>query len=154
MEQDADNRGIDQNLFEIISNGWDSQLCHKSMGLRVTYLGQNSAGMSMVPNPELTTGKGRLHGGVIATMADAVMGAAAATMGHVYRTAEMKLNYIAPAFDNAELLAEAHVIHPGKTIAVVEGSLFNTEGKLVAKSMGTYFRDNKMLPPDVYASTS
>lgn len=144
----AENRGINEELFELIRNAYDNQPCHQSMGIKVTYLGKGSAGLTMTPNPILSTGGGRIHGGVIATMVDVAMGAAAATMGRLYRTAELKLNYIAPAFETDLLTAEGRVIHPGKTLAVTEANLFNGAGKLVAKGMGTFFSDNKMPPPE------
>lgn len=145
----AENRGISEVLFEVIRNAWDSQPCHHSMGLKVAYLGKGTAGLTMTPNPTLSTGGGRIHGGVIATMLDVAMGAAAATMGRVYRTAELKLNYIAPAFETELLFVEGSVIHPGKTLAVIEANVFNGEARLVAKGMGTFFGDNKIPPPEV-----
>lgn len=139
----AENIGLDQGVFNSICSLYDGQVCHQMMGFRITYLGKGYAGMKMFPNTELSTGGGRVHGGVIATILDAVMGAAAATLGAMYRTAEMKLNYLAPVFDETELIAEGRVIHPGNNLAVVEGQLLNSEGKLISKSLGTYFRDYK-----------
>jgi uncharacterized domain 1 len=138
---EVENRGIDKNVFDIIRARYNEMPCYQTMGIQLTYLAEEAAGMQMVPNVSLSSSGGRVHGGVIATLADAVMGAAGGTMGYLYRTAEMKLNYITPAFDNEELIAEARVIHPGKTLAVIEGNLFNKNGKMIAKSLGTFFRD-------------
>jgi uncharacterized protein (TIGR00369 family) len=81
---------------------------------------------------------------MIAVLADTVMGAAAVTIdGQVFRTVELNINYIAPAYENRELRGEAQVVHPGKTIRVVESSLFDDQGKLVARSKGTFIRDIK-----------
>jgi uncharacterized protein (TIGR00369 family) len=146
---EAENRGINEELFEVICSAWDSQPCHQSMGIKVTYLGKGIAGLTMTPTPNFSTGGGRIHGGIIATMIDVAMGAAAATLGRVYRTAELKLNYIAPAFETELLVVEGRIIHPGKTLAVIEATLLNGEGKLLAKGMGTFFSDNKIPPPEV-----
>lgn len=141
---EAENRGLEQDMFDLMCNLWDSQICHQTMGLKITYLGPGIAGMKKIPNIKFSTEGGRVHGGVLATLADTVMGVAAATInGQVYRTVDMNINYFAPAFEANELTAEGLVIHPGNTIAVVEGSLFNNEGKLIAKSRGTFIRDNK-----------
>lgn len=145
----AENRGINEELFEVICSAYDSQPCHQSMGIKVSYLGKGTAGLTMTPNPNLSTGGGRLHGGIIATMVDVAMGAAAATMGRLYRTAELKLNYIAPAFETDLLIVEGRVIHPGKTLAVTEANLYNGEGKIVAVGIGTFFSDHKIPPPEV-----
>ncbi|MEN6389485.1 MAG: PaaI family thioesterase [Syntrophomonas sp.] len=145
----AENRGINEELFEVIRNAYDSQPCHQSMGITITYLGKGTAGLTMTPNTNLSTGGGRIHGGVLATMIDVAMGAAAATIGRLYRTAELKLNYIAPAFETDLLIVEGRVVHPGKTLAVTEANLLNGEGKLIAKGMGTFFSDYKLPPPEV-----
>lgn len=141
---EAENRGLDKDIFDHIRNKWDSQACHQTMGIKITYLGTGVAGIKKNPNTNFSTDGGRVHGGVIATLADTVMGVAAATInGQVYRTVDMNINYFAPAFEENELTAEGCVIHPGNTVAVVEGTLFNNEGKLIAKSRGTFIRDTK-----------
>lgn len=144
----CENRGLDQAIFNLVRDAYEGQTCHRTMGLSVAYLGTGIAGIKMIPAPQYSTGGGRVHGGMIATLMDVGMGAAAATLGHLYRTLEMSLNYLAPAYEEIELTAHGKVIHPGNTVAVVECSLFNEEGKLVAKSKGTYFRDNKITLPE------
>ena len=141
---EVENRGIDKDIFDIVYNTFDLQRCHQTMGLKFTYLGEGVAGMKMIPDPMFSTDGGRIHGGVISSLADTVMSAAAATRGLFYRTAEMKINYLAPVFAENELTAEGRVVHPGNTLALVEGNLFNSEGKMVAKSMATFFKDTKM----------
>ncbi len=141
---EAENRGLDKDLFDILLSAFERQNCHQTLGFKFTYLGKGTAGIKMVPSPQFSTGAGRVHGGVLAALADTVMGTAAATLGHVYRTAELKINYLAPVYEETEIIAEGHVIHPGKTLAVVEGDLFNRDGKLIAKSIGTFFRDKKI----------
>lgn len=139
------NRGLNKEVFELVLGLYDSQNCHRTAGFEITYLGKGTAGMRMIPHPMFSTAGGRVHGGIVALLADTAMGAAAATIGNqrIYRTVEMKLNYLAPIFENVMLSAEARVVHPGKTLAVVEANLFNNEGKLVTRSMGTYFNDTK-----------
>ncbi len=137
----AENRGLDQEIFELLCDQYHRQPCHQAMGFEVTYLGKGIAGLRMVTDLRYTTKGERVHGGAIASIADTVMSLAASTCGHIYRTAEMKLNYIAPVYARTELNAEARVVHPGKTLAVVEAEFHNSEGKLIGKSMGTFFRD-------------
>jgi len=142
-QSEVENRGLDKDVFDFVRNVFERQYFQQTVGFKFTYLGKGLAGMKMIPDPIFSTGGGRVHGGLIAGLADTVMGVAAATTGQIYRTVEMKLNYLAPVFEEVDLTAEGYVVHPGKTIAVVEANLFNFEGKLVAKSMGTYIRDTK-----------
>lgn len=146
----VENRGLDKETFDIVRNIYENQCCHKTMGFKLVYLGKGAAGIKMVPDPDFSTEGGRVHGGIVASLADTVLGAAAATIGlGLYRTVEMKVNYLAPIFEKDELTAEGYVVHPGNTLALVEADLFNSEGKLVAKSIGTYFRDTKWQKPQV-----
>lgn len=112
----AENRGIDEDIFNKIITVYSRQPCHQTIGLVITYLGKGTAGMKIVPELQFTTEGGRVHGGIIATLADIVMGAAVTTNGLIYRTAEMKINYLVPVFEEVELIAEAKVVHPGKPL--------------------------------------
>src|SRR5438045_8129834 len=68
---------------------------------------------------------GRVHGGAIFSLADHASGwAAYSTLEPNERcaTLEMKINYIA-ALHNEDCLAEARVIHKGRTSIVVEAEI-------------------------------
>ncbi len=141
---EPENRGLEPDLFDYILKLYDSQKCHQTMNFKITYLSKWRAGMKKSANPNFSTDGSRAHGGVLATLADTVMSAAAHTInGILYRTLEMNINYLAPAYEDTELIAEAYVIYPGQKIAVVESNLFDQEGTPIAKSRGTYIKDNK-----------
>lgn len=83
---------------------------------------------------------GRIHGGAIFSLADHASGwAAYSTLEANERcaTLEMKINYIA-AVHNEDCLAEAHVIHKGRTSIVVEAEIKTDTGRLVAKTLATF----------------
>lgn len=145
MKKEAvENRGLDKDVFNAVCEGFTEQNCHQTLDLKLTYLAKGVAGIIMTPEPKYSTQGGRVHGGIIAVLADTVMGAAVSTINaQLYRTVEMNLSYLAPVLEEEELTGEARVIHPGNTIAVVEGSFFNNEGKLVAKTRATFIRDIK-----------
>lgn len=146
----TENRGLDPELFAVICQAYNEQPFHQTFGFEISYLGKGLAGMKMITDLKFSTQGDRVHGGAIASIADTVMSLAAATAGYLYRTAEMKLNFIAPVYAQTELRAEARVVHPGKTLAVVEAEYYNHEGKLAAKSLGTFFRDIKSPAVDDY----
>lgn len=142
---EAENRGIDKELFNMLRTAAETQACHQTMGLKVMYLGPGVAGMKKGPDMKFSTKGGRVHGGVIATLADTVMGVAVATSGQFYRTLEISVNYVAAAYEDSELTAEGFVLHMGKTIALVECSIFDKDRRLLAKGKGTYIRDKREL---------
>lgn len=145
MENNVENRGLDQEFFNYLCNEYqDLHPMTKTLGIKTVYMGKGTVGLRMIPGPQYSSVNGRVHGGIISTLADTAMGRAAATAtGWVCRTVEMNLNYLAPAFEETEILAEGYVIHAGKTIIVVESNVFNNEGRLMANSRGTYIRDRK-----------
>lgn len=83
---------------------------------------------------------GRVHGGAIFSLADHASGwAAYSTLNENERcaTLEMKINYIA-ALQDEDCLAEAIVIHRGRTSIVIETNLKTPKGRLIAKTLATF----------------
>ncbi|MBI5811710.1 MAG: PaaI family thioesterase [Meiothermus silvanus] len=78
-----------------------------------------------------------IHAAVQATMADHTAGSAAATLirpGQYVLTVEFKINLLRPA-QGQRLRCKAEVLKPGKTLSIVESSLFTD--KLVSKATVT-----------------
>jgi uncharacterized protein (TIGR00369 family) len=85
---------------------------------------------------------GQAHAGVLATMADHSMGAAAQTLtaqGHWVVTAELKTSALRPA-RGERLVCEAHVLKPGRMLMFTEAEVYaeaNGKRTLVAKASAT-----------------
>jgi len=82
-----------------------------------------------------------VHGGAIASLADSA--AAWATVGSaglkaVPVTVEMKINFLVPV-ESGRLTAEARIVHKGKTISLSDVEVKDHRGRLVAKSLVTYY---------------
>jgi len=82
-----------------------------------------------------------VHGGAIASLADSA--AAWATVGSaglnaVPVTVEMKINFLVPV-ESGRLIAEARIVHRGKTISLSDVEVKDNKGRLVAKSLVTYY---------------
>ena len=62
------------------------------------------------------------------------------TENKVVSTIEYKLNFLAPAFLNDQLIAKAKVEQKGNRILIISCDVFctNRENKLIAKSLGTF----------------
>jgi acyl-CoA thioesterase len=84
---------------------------------------------------------GIVHGGALASIADAAMGVALATLldplTHRPITVEMKVNYLAPVRSGA-LIAEGRVSQKGSTITVTQAEVRDEGGQLTALAMGTF----------------
>jgi uncharacterized protein (TIGR00369 family) len=82
---------------------------------------------------------GTLHGGILCDIADAAMGIAYASMlddDESFTTLELKINFIKPVWD-ANLRAIGQVIKKGKTVGLVECSVFDEKDQLIARASST-----------------
>jgi acyl-CoA thioesterase len=80
-----------------------------------------------------------VHGGVLYSMADTGMGAAAYTnldKKELCVTIEIKINYF-KTVKSGVLTCDTKVVHQGKKIVTLDSEIFN-EGQIVAKAIGTY----------------
>jgi uncharacterized protein (TIGR00369 family) len=79
---------------------------------------------------------GGVHGGWAGTILDSALGCAVQTtlgVGEGYATIEYKVNLTRPISPKTgEVICEGRVIHRGRSIAVSEGTLKDTNGKLLA----------------------
>ena len=84
-----------------------------------------------------------VHGGVVFTLADTAMSMAVLSVyppGSRVSTIEAKINFLAPT-RAGDLLAEATIVHQGRSTSVVEATVFNIvegERKAVARMLGTF----------------
>lgn len=122
-----------------IQKRWQSIPVYEFLGLRVERTGKRSARMRLPWRHELTQPLGFVHGGILATLADATAGWAlfpAVDHPEGCTTLEMKINYLAPVV-RRDVVASAEVVKLGRTIAVMDVDV--RAGKtLVAKALVTY----------------
>jgi uncharacterized protein (TIGR00369 family) len=110
------------------------------IGLRELELIDGTSTIELPIKYEITQRRGTVHGGVLASMVDAAVGAAIRSLlsnDQSAATVEMKLNYIRPA-SGTKLIGRGKVINKGKTIAIGEAEVLNDQGKIVAAGMATY----------------
>jgi uncharacterized protein (TIGR00369 family) len=87
-------------------------------------------------SPWFSAGGPSLYGGVIAWMADAVMGAAVYSTlgpGEVFGTLDMNIRFTRPApINSGDLSITATVQHRGRRLRIASANVTNSEGKRVA----------------------
>ncbi|MBU8906084.1 PaaI family thioesterase [Desertibacillus haloalkaliphilus] len=80
-----------------------------------------------------------VHGGVIATMVDNIIGdTLATTLNCTVVTINININYLSAAKRGDELIAKGRVIQQGYRIATGEGEITDKEGNPIAKGTGTF----------------
>lgn len=84
---------------------------------------------------------GVVHGGIVCTLLDSVLGLAVLTrqaVGFGFTTLEVKVNFVRPiSIETGPLLASGQVVHPGARISTSEGQLVDRSGKLFAHGTAT-----------------
>lgn len=80
-----------------------------------------------------------VHGGVFFSILDSVMGA---TVRSITKkplvTINSTINYFAPLQEGEKIFASAKVVQCGKSIATAEGEVKDSNGTVLAKTMGTF----------------
>lgn len=108
----------------------------RTLGIRTETYAAEKVVLAMDWAPELCTAGGVLHGGALMALADSA--GAACTFLNLPEgasgttTIESKTNFMG-AVRGGTVSATATVLHRGKTTVVVETSVSDTDGRLVAK---------------------
>src|SRR5687768_1294678 len=82
---------------------------------------------------------GTVHGGILCDIADAAMGLAHASLlgeGESFTTLELKMNFLRPVW-NATLTAVGDVVKAGATVSLVECTITDEQGRMVARASST-----------------
>jgi uncharacterized protein (TIGR00369 family) len=111
------------------------------LGLRLVELGRGSSRFHLPVKESLLNAGGVVHGGALASLADAAMGVALATLldpaGERPVTVEMKINFARPVTDG-ELEAHGRIVQRGRTLALGEARVTDGQGRLAALALGTF----------------
>ena len=100
---------------------------------------RGEAEAEFLARPDFLNLMGNVQGGFLTAMLDAVASSALLAQlpaDHVAPTLELKTSFVRPA-PPGRLLGRGRVVHRGKTIAFLEGSLTEPDGTLVATASAT-----------------
>lgn len=117
----------------------DSEL-FKRVGCTVEKVADGEAVLSFPYGPAVTRRGGMVHGGMIMYTLDNVCGIAVMTVnpGVDQLTMELKVNFLEP-LEKGPFRATGKVVRAGRTVAAAEGEVRDSDGKLCAKSLGTWY---------------
>jgi len=113
------------------------------IGMQIVQAQDGQGGVRIKVDGRLMHPQQLVHGGVIFTLADTAMSMALLSIlpaGTRFSTIEAKINYLAPV-RAGEIVAEATILQQGRTIAVLESTIYNIDGenrRLVGKVLGTF----------------
>ena len=83
---------------------------------------------------------GAVHGGVVFTLIDTAMGAAATTVlaeGQICATIDLQIRYLRPVFEGS-LTARAEVVNAGRRIVTLSGEITDGDDRLIATATSAF----------------
>ena len=106
--------------------------------------------ISLVLESHHTNPNGVMHGGVITTLMDEVLGGAIASVRGMevmraapHATVEMNASFLAAARPGDRIVVEGRVLRLGKSIAFGEAEAYRGDGELIAKGRLTFAIPNR-----------
>lgn len=113
--------------------------CAQLLGWTALEMEPGRSRIEFEARPEFVNPGGVVQGGFLAAMLDDTMGpsAVAANGGDAFTpTLELKVSFLRPARPG-RLVADGHVVHMGRSIVFLAGSLSDEQGKVVATATAT-----------------
>jgi len=117
------------------------------LGVVPEYAKDGKSRISLEIKPEYENSFGIAHGGVIMTLLDFAMGAAARSTTDIplgAMTIDMTVSFLRPSI--GKIVVEGSILKPGKTINYCEAIVLNEAGEITAKSSGTFMLRKSKTP--------
>ncbi|MGK0445879.1 MAG: acyl-CoA thioesterase [Bermanella sp.] len=109
------------------------------LGIKIGEYGEGVAKCSLLLQPHHMNAGGRVHGGVLTSLADTAAGVAVRSVrpdGKLSATTDLSIAFIRPPIGEC-LIASAEVIHAGRKLFRTEIAI-HCEEKLIAKTPATF----------------
>jgi uncharacterized protein (TIGR00369 family) len=142
--------GLREKLIAYMGGRGEPPPIAQTLGMKLTKFTTGKATMTMKVDRKFHNPMGTLHGGIMTDLADAAMGIATISTlseDEAFTTLELKMNFLRPVY-NGKITADGLVLHRGATIALVEATVKDDGGKMVARGVATQMilRMDKKLP--------
>jgi len=111
------------------------------LSIQVTGVGDGEVEFTCTPDESMYNPIGAVHGGVVCTLLDSVIGCAVHTTleaGLIYTSIDLQVSYLrAVTTSSAPLVATGRVTKPGRRVAFATGEVRDRRGSLVASGSGS-----------------
>ena len=116
---------------------WREDEASRALGMELEDVGPGSARLSMIVQKHMANGQKVCHGGYIFTLADSAFGYACNTHNQRTLGASASIDYLAPAFVEDRLTAEAREVERKHRRGIYDVKVVNQNGETVALLRGT-----------------
>lgn len=122
------------------ANEFNSHIGYEFLELNINY-----GKARMKCKKELLNPYGSVHGGVLLSLADAVVGTTACMCGYFVTTVSCNMNFLLPAIGPEYIYCEAILLRAGKHIMVYQVKITDETGKLLDSGEYSYFVSDKAI---------
>lgn len=116
------------------SNTFNSHIGYEFLEVDINY-----GKARMKCKEELLNPYGSVHGGILLSLADAVVGTTACMGGYFVTTVSCNLNFLLPAVNTEYIYCEATLLRAGSHIMVYQVRITDDNGKLLDSGEYSYF---------------
>ncbi len=124
------------NLAELRSKAKEEPIA-SFLQMRLLELSRGYAKVAMKLRPEYLNFIGLVFGGIIMSLADQAFAYAGNSVISPNVASQFNIHLAASADVNDELIAECRVVKAGRRVCILEVTVTNQNGKLIAKATGT-----------------
>ena len=112
----------------------------KLLGIEMDQVNSDSVRIKLSMTPDFLNVNRSVHGGIIASMLDTIMGVTLRHQNDDAKVATVSLTtqFIAPALEGTTIYGTARVVHCGRRIASLEAKLESESGEIIASGIGTF----------------
>jgi len=107
------------------------------LGFRLLELSEGYAKVAVTIRPEHFSFLETTDGALVMSLVDYASACAVNTLGEIRVGLQFNINFLAAAPAKGEITAEARTAHAGRRIAVVDMSVADNTGKIIAKGTST-----------------
>ncbi|MGC8739335.1 MAG: PaaI family thioesterase [Candidatus Hydrogenedens sp.] len=133
------NKGIDKKLFEYLHQSIETTPYYNLLGIHLDSLSKGEVVMYAVPETKHANPMGFVHGGLVMSLLDAVMGNAVRSLGIKSVTVDISIAFPKGGAFDTTLYAEGKVVHAGKHVLFAEGKVYSGKD-IIGYGKGTFYK--------------
>lgn len=131
---------MDEQYISTFRNDYESSPFWKLLGIEMDQLNPEYVRIKLSINQSFLNVNGSVHGGIVASMLDSIMGVTLRHQNYDAKVATVSLTtqFIAPVLEGMVVYATAKVVNAGRRIASLEAKLESESGEILASGVATF----------------
>lgn len=137
---EPENKGIDKKLFDYLYHSIETTPFYNLLGIHLNSISKGEVVMSAIPEARYHANPmGFIHGGLVMSLLDAVMGNAVRSLGIKSVTVDISISFPRGGEFDKTLHAKGKVVHAGKQVIFAKGEVYSGE-QIIGYGKGTFYK--------------